>query len=85
VAEYPGHPISFIHIDAGDYEAVRLCIRAMYRHLAPDGWMVFDNYGADEGCRRAVDEFLAAAALRAGFRRFGRTQAYVRRPASAAT
>jgi Macrocin-O-methyltransferase (TylF) len=52
--------VAFAHIDCDWYESVKVCIDRIYPHLAIGGLMVFDDYKSYSGCRRAVDEWLAA-------------------------
>jgi O-methyltransferase len=74
--KYPGRPIAFLHIDASGYEPVRCCLENLYPHVHPGGWVVLDNYGVDNECRKAVNELLATEDRNGSLRRFGHTQAY---------
>ena len=53
-------PIAFAHIDCDWYDSVKLCIDRLAGHMSPGGIMLFDDYNSFQGCRRAVDEWLAA-------------------------
>lgn len=53
-------PVALAHIDGDWYESVRTCLERIGPRLAPGGVMVVDDYEMWSGCRRAVDEFLAA-------------------------
>lgn len=77
---YPGSPISLYHVDAASYDGVMVCLKELYRYVQPGGFVVFDNYGSDKGCRDAVDEWLAENDLRDRLTPFGHTQAYFRKP-----
>jgi len=50
--------IALLHIDADWYESVKLCLKKFYPSVCPGGFIVLDDYGHWEGCRRATDEFL---------------------------
>ena len=52
-------PIAAAHIDCDWYESVALCLARIWPHLVPGGVMIIDDYDHWEGCRRAVDEFIA--------------------------
>jgi Macrocin-O-methyltransferase (TylF) len=52
-------PVAFAHIDCDWYDSVKLCITRIADHLSPGGIMLFDDYHSFEGCRLAVDEWLA--------------------------
>jgi O-methyltransferase len=51
--------IAFAHIDCDWYDPVSYCLNQTAQRLAPGGLMVIDDYHDYEGCRAAVDEFLA--------------------------
>ena len=44
-------------LDGDTYEATRLTLESLYPGLSVGGHLIVDDYGALEGCRRAVDEF----------------------------
>ncbi|MAG54840.1 MAG: hypothetical protein CMJ83_00960 [Planctomycetes bacterium] len=76
----PARPIALLHLDAGGYEGVRDALKLTLPHVAAGGWVVFDNYGVDEDCRRAVHEVLDPVAMGNDLSRFGHTQVYVQVP-----
>lgn len=55
--------IALLHIDADWYESVKLCLETYYASVVSGGFVVFDDYGSWEGCKRAVDEFMKAYAI----------------------
>jgi hypothetical protein len=57
-------PIALLRIDADWYASTRICLEHLYDRVAPGGAIVVDDYGGYEGCRKAVDEFLAARGAR---------------------
>jgi O-methyltransferase len=56
-------PIALLHVDGDWYASTRACLDPLYDRVAPDGAIVVDDYGAYDGCRKAVDECLAARGL----------------------
>ena len=52
-----GRTWAIVRLDADSYEATRLALRCLYPGLAVGGYLVVDDYGSFDGCRRAVDEF----------------------------
>jgi O-methyltransferase len=52
--------IAFAHIDCDWYDPVRYCLNETAARLSKGGLIVIDDYHDYEGCRTAVDEFLAA-------------------------
>lgn len=53
-------PVALAHIDCDWYDSVKACIERIFPRLVPGGLMIFDDYKSYSGCRRAVDEWLAA-------------------------
>lgn len=51
--------IALLRIDADWYESTRCCLEHLYDQVVPGGFVLIDDYGQFEGCRKAVDEFLA--------------------------
>jgi hypothetical protein len=52
-------PIAFAHIDCDWHDSVAICIERISKMMSPGGVMLFDDYHSFEGCRRAVDAWLA--------------------------
>jgi O-methyltransferase len=48
---------SLVRLDSDSYEATRDCLEALYPGLAKGGYLVVDDYGAIEVCRRAVEDY----------------------------
>lgn len=55
-------PVALAHIDGDWYDSVQVCIERIAPHIVPGGYMVFDDYSSYSGCRKAVDQWLAASA-----------------------
>jgi asparagine synthase (glutamine-hydrolysing) len=51
-------PVAFAHIDVDWYDPVMYCIKNISPKLILGGSMIFDDYHAWGGCRKAVDEYL---------------------------
>ena len=56
-----GETFCFAHIDVDIYPSVLECCRFFYPRLAPQGALIFDDYGQPTcpGAKQAVDEFFA--------------------------
>jgi O-methyltransferase len=52
-----GERWAIVRLDADSYEATREALRCLYPGVAVGGYVIVDDYGSFEGCRRAVDEF----------------------------
>ena len=49
-----------LRLDGDWYESTRVCLEHLHDLVVPGGFVIIDDYGYWEGCRRAVDEFLAS-------------------------
>lgn len=72
--------IALLHIDADWYESVKLCLETFYDSVEPGGYVVIDDYGHWEGCRRATDEFLKTHGIDIKLTRVDYTGRYFRKP-----
>jgi O-methyltransferase len=54
---------SIVRLDGDTYEATWLTLQSLYPGLAVGGYLIVDDYGALEECRRAVDEFRSRHSL----------------------
>jgi O-methyltransferase len=48
---------SLIRLDGDMYESTMLGLEQLYPRLSPGGFLIVDDYGAVEGCRRAIEDF----------------------------
>jgi O-methyltransferase len=53
-------PIALLRLDGDWYASTKVCLEHLYDQVVPGGFVIVDDYGAYEGCRKAVDEFRAA-------------------------
>lgn len=51
--------LSVLRIDGDWYESTRICLEHLCPLVSPGGFVIIDDYGHFEGCRKAVDEYLA--------------------------
>jgi hypothetical protein len=51
--------VAFAHIDCDWYDSVQICIDEIAPRISKGGVMVFDDYSSYDGCKKAVDQFLA--------------------------
>lgn len=54
--------LALLRLDTDWYESTRHELEHLYPRLADGGVLIVDDYGHWEGCRRAVDEYLASRA-----------------------
>jgi O-methyltransferase len=55
--ELAGRRWGIVRLDGDSYEATRVALESLYAGLSSGGYLIVDDYGAVEECRRAVDEF----------------------------
>ncbi|MDY6893755.1 MAG: TylF/MycF/NovP-related O-methyltransferase, partial [Chloroflexota bacterium] len=74
------HDIALLHIDADWYDSVKLCFERFYDNVQPGGYIVIDDYGHWEGCRKATDEFLKERSLNIKLTQVDYTGHYFQKP-----
>jgi len=53
----PIQALAVLRLDGDMYESTADALKALYPKVAPGGYVIVDDYGAVEGCRRAVDDY----------------------------
>lgn len=57
------HSIALLRLDTDWYESTRHELEHLMPRLSPGGVLIIDDYGHWQGCRKAVDEYLAEQGL----------------------
>jgi hypothetical protein len=52
-------PVVLAHLDCDWYDSVETCLERIWPQLVPGGVIVIDDYFFWDGCRQAVDDFVA--------------------------
>ncbi|MBI1984583.1 MAG: macrocin O-methyltransferase [Candidatus Wildermuthbacteria bacterium] len=56
-------PIALLRLDADWYESTKCILDNLYDNVVSGGYVLIDDYGHWQGCKKAVDEFLATRKL----------------------
>jgi len=76
----PVQQIALLHIDADWYDSVRICLELLYDKVVPGGFVVLDDYGYWEGCRKAWHEFEGGRGLHIDLIQVDGTGVYFQKP-----
>ena len=52
--------VAILRIDADWYASTKICLQYLFEKVVSGGFVIIDDYGAYDGCRKAVDEFVRA-------------------------
>lgn len=61
----PPSPIAILRVDGDWYDSTLVVLEKLFKHLAPGGIVIVDDYYAWDGCSRAVHDFLSRHQLTA--------------------
>jgi O-methyltransferase len=56
-------PIAILRLDGDWYASTKICLDHLFDRVVAGGFVIVDDYGRYEGCRRATDEFLRARGI----------------------
>lgn len=61
--EAPIERLAVLRLDGDLYESTMDTLSALYPKLSPGGYLIIDDYGCIEACRRAVDDYRSAHSI----------------------
>lgn len=73
-------PIALLRLDGDWYESTKTSLDNLYDQVVPGGYIIIDDYGHWEGCKKAVDDFLAARRLNVELVKAGYAVVYFQKP-----
>jgi hypothetical protein len=57
--------IAILRLDSDWYASTKVCLEYLYDLVVLGGFVIVDDYGAYDGCRRAIDEFIGSRGISA--------------------
>ena len=74
-------PFALVRLDGDMYESTIVALDALYPKLSPGGYLVIDDYGAVEACRKAVTDYREREGITTALETIDWTGVYWRKPA----
>lgn len=59
--------IALLRLDGDWYASTKVCLDNLYQNVVRGGIIIVDDYGAYDGCKKAVDEYLYKKRIKANF------------------
>ncbi len=72
--------VAILRLDGDWYSSTKVCLDHLYDIVVKGGFVIIDDYGAYDGCKKAVDEFLLERAVRVRLRKVGSELRYLMKP-----
>ena len=73
-------PIALLRLDGDWYASTKICLDNLYDLVVSGGFVIVDDYGSYEGCKKAVDEFISSRKIRAFIHRVDASCYYFQKP-----
>lgn len=72
--------IAVLRLDADWYESTKVALEQLYDNVVLGGYVIIDDYGHWEGCRKAVHEFLDKRNIKVDIKQIDYTGVYFEKP-----
>jgi hypothetical protein len=72
--------ISILRLDTDWYESTKLELEILYKNLVSGGFLIIDDYGYWQGCKKAVDEFFGNDFVENNFKKLDNTGIMFQKP-----
>lgn len=69
--------IAILRLDGDWYASTRVCLEHLYHRVVSGGFVIIDDYGCYEGCKKAVDEFMDREGIRSYLHRIDNEGRYL--------
>ena len=73
-------PISILRLDGDWYESTKCCLDNLYDNVVRGGYVVVDDYGHWEGCKKAIDDFFAERKIETSLIKIDYAGVYFKKP-----
>jgi len=73
-------PIAILRLDGDWYESTKICLDNLYDNVTSGGYVVVDDYGHWEGCKKAIDEFIAGRKIKTDLIKIDYAGIYFKKP-----
>jgi O-methyltransferase len=73
-------PIAILRLDGDWYESTRVCLENLFDNVIRGGYVIIDDYGHWDGCRKAIDEFIDGRNIRVELKKIDYTGRYFQKP-----
>lgn len=77
-----GQTFALLRLDGDMYESTYCALEALYPQLSPGGYIIIDDFGAIEGCRKAVEEYRTVHGITAPMAEVDWTGVWWQKPAA---
>ncbi len=72
--------IAILRLDGDWYASTKICLDYLYDRVVPGGFVIIDDYGAYDGCKKATDEFMQVRRINAFLHRVDQVCYYLVKP-----